>query len=1683
MEKQRIAAILILSITATVLPLVYQYIIQPRIEGADCKIEILSIEYNSDESSEKETAFTAYISLENPHDTQVIVSPLDLDVYYYAENSYNLIGKFKTDTDFTVEPKDTLEGSDVKGILYISKDTGFYEGSNDAFVDLINNGEIDLKLKGQANYGPVSIPYESDKISLKLTVWDPELIIHDVFLLKKSSETQTLETKTDTFVLHTKMRNPSGLPLIIENFQLNLEYYNKTKISGQKVGWQLKGRGLYSEDVLTSHDPDETKKQLNEVFNDNYFDYEFTPLKYNWTDVFFAFNLSDPDNPNYDGNKAWFVKLLMGNSTISGIKLTGPATIFIGERDDLEKGFQVDMQTEEDNNLVLSDILFYQKYTPDYAFTQLPFTGKQPVAMFENFTIGQISVEKMKIDTKKEQMTLDFAAQMQQRNHYRFNYSVNDFYASYFYLWNEPPIPEEKLFAKSNSPIYADIERARRKQPYNETLPTELVTSITTIDLNLTTSFSTKDYNAMFLLLEELGADYQLLNLTNPFWIKKGTKEHDHNPLKTMEYLIDQGVNPFTMLDEIALLAQISTYQPLDGSHFGNNDRNINTIYKQAAQTDMPYVRGNNFILASHRYFCEVDDTLANWDAYYDDGARETDLHRENQYEVIKRTISDSYFPDDEDNNLWNNDIEGFISLAPAGGFSADNSNDRTGAFTTLPHSDLVWRIYQQGVSGNEAWGFDYDYFGDGDRGYYAGINAGTGESVMFAQNFTLDSSLFQPTGTETMGDLIEKATLSISYEYVDPTESGAYLLFSWWDVTANQYLYNRGGPDAFEGRDGMTLVNPGDGEWDHYKIDLTSEVAYRLDQYESTGNPEWLKGEVSFSGVECGPVFFDDVVLNIKYKEHADGDTNTTGSLSVIDFFDYLEKIDPEKGNMFDIFKEISKTGDMDAVDFWTYMGGDMPGSQGPDEGMDFFKYLQFSNVSLKDITDILQNQYRKLDIAEPANFLEMLTKSKYIIPSPEGYGQSGFEYVDKYGYRVDLTKKYPEYYWTIEDPYNASKVIMQTLYRNIYRNADGSISHNLFAEKELWVMLENLGVTLPWIVMYLLTHGWSADDVFDVFEALGLGSEINKDYASDRDWGKLISTVDIKFDVYGINLVNTRRDLGFDMGTVLMDGTQEFFSCLCAAPVGAEEGRAIVDNKGIVTNPIPVYFDGSFDVWFIPVSWSAEVTPREFRLQIYVVPRADDLISPPLTPDPPEFIDDYLIRSGVYGFNDAGTQQLASMWRANFKFAGQTFITMGGDPVSLFQFLDSYWFGQREGVNYTSFTLLNNFNVSALDFIDILTGYDRTTGKFDMNYDGKANDWVAPHYYGHIGGTDLRGSLQGFGTSFRDNRIFYTTGTQYPALGQQNGKIIWSDSIDFADIDVSDPYDPHALGNIVIGTDQIDEGAPPIVNLIDMLAWISEISGKPDPNKLISWLLGEEPPSEYEVIHPQGSKLSTSYYNEGLNNQKVWRMFRKASLNATGFFGWLERDKKINSFEFLYLLNESTQMINAIDLLFFATSPNLIQFFDGALAFMYHTALDSQGSVDPNAVLWDYFELDSFDIERFFQYLNETGFNIFDILIALRVDPASWLNKLNNDLNIEPIEIIKRMKKLDPSGQYITFDPNGKATFNVFANFTFVYQGITLKDLTNNKIATNMTFTVQEHFSNFIDSTKLVGDNFIII
>lgn len=1045
----------------------------------------------------------------------------------------------------------------------------------------------------------------------------------------------------------------------------------------------------------------------------------------------------------------------------------------------------------------------------------------------------------------------------------------------------------------------------------------------------------------------------------------------------------------------------------------------------------------------------------------------------------------------------------------------------------------LIWRVYVGGGAVDNDWGYMYDWEFDGDRNYFIGIDVDSGDQVMFSQNFTLDKK-FEDNQTYE----ITSATLSVNYRYLDSSgPGGGFFGLGWFDGANYSYVPREGlekdlFPSLPGNRDAWQMNYSYSDDWCHRTIDIKDEINSQLNQYSLTSDADKLNGEVSFSafpktilGIDNTVLYVDDVVLSIEYTEHAD----SIKGIDVKDFFAYTESEDPSDGSMYNILEDVAYNG----TQFFNFLGDD--NGQGAGEGgIDYTEYMQLSNASLSLQTDLLTNDYTSIGGFEPSNFLEMLTMSKYTIP--EGGGST---FVPGLGYR-DLNDKY----WVIEDPYKTSRIIAQTLYDKVFME-DGAAREVQYPGEELWYMFENLEMYLPWVMMYLITHGWTKDDIFDMLEAIGFASEVHTDWNKPGDnllrgsdqIGFLGTTISLVaearlagdwFDV-NVDFPQKEVDLVFSMGDnndpIFLTGYHKLYEELAStgsdwdfnddSSTQPEEtnSRKVIWTGGDIANAYTAYYTGSYtditveiclfgiicgDVTF-DATLNLELTPTEFFLHMGIGDLPGSVIPPDTTN----------VYQSAYGLNDAGTLMLSQLLRQNLKFSGTTFIQTGGDPISLFQFLDNYFFTNLDTVDYSSYTLMNLFNARGTDFIDIITGYDQITGTHDPNQNGKADDWGAPAWYTDSG-RDFLGdnavnpadSGNSWGTNFLDNRLWY--GADNPSYGQIDGHIIWTDSTALLGKD---------NGSILAGVDNIAQGAPPIVSLIDMLAWISKTTGKPDPNDLMEWLLGEKDDKYYDLINPYtGSKVvqDGTIYNFTLSNQETFRMFQQCGFNSTGYMSWLNDKKGIIPFTFLQEIYEREGILAPADLIFFATNPNYISFSDGAMSWVYHDAVGSTAeSAESNFWLflngsWWNHSRNQYGLWKnpqgkpketlpylIYEDITESGMNAFTMYDDLGVDVASWINLLQYTYDIKPFNILSYVSAVN---DLLSLDTTkGKKTrAKVNGTLRISFLGIDLYDdnpAYGNAFLNDIHYGISDrdlyanvHFADFMNADRLYRENFVI-
>ena len=101
-----------------------------------------------------------------------------------------------------------------------------------------------------------------------------------------------------------------------------------------------------------------------------------------------------------------------------------------------------------------------------------------------------------------------------------------------------------------------------------------------------------------------------------------------------------------------------------------------------------------------------------------------------------------------------------------------------------------------------------------------------------------------------------------------------------------------------------------------------------------------------------------------------------------------------------------------------------------------------------------------------------------------------------------------------------------------------------------------------------------------------------------------------------------------------------------------------------------------------------------------------------------------------------------------------------------------------------------------------------------------------------------------------------------------------------------------------------------PPCVNLIDMLAWLSQTTGLINAQTIFNWLEGTLPTQDYLVqtatdsSYP-GQCLNPTGYNHGIGLQKTWEALSNGNFNATGWFNYMVNINKIDPYSLMNSLN----------------------------------------------------------------------------------------------------------------------------------------------------------------------------------
>ena len=1720
------------------------------------------------------------------------IGTLQTDLEYkigYKEGEDYIYSHIDADGNLeTYYPEESDRIPVVANLTFVEDSIGGH-ATTEAIGNLISLGYLSVMLKGNAQVGPFSFEYERYQ-TLTLDFWDPNFVIDDVFPLLESRSvfdnpyydgvSDYSDSGVGKYVIKAKMHNPSRLPMVIRDLNFSL-IDNNDQIRAY-------GLGMAEETLSASYDPDvlddelaDTRKTLKDTFNAGETDIELPSDPDEWVDVFFALDFNDPNYPNPNNinsktrdNLRWFFNKLMTEGSLDGLRFRGSLKMILGYLDGPNyKGIYVSVGDDDPTKST-----FNINHVKLHQLHYEPFDGQSPTSI-QNLMVPQnVVVDVVTVNTQTKDIQFDMSSVMNITNPYRFDMDITDLTTNYYRVEKTNPnnYALQYDFGSTNVPDVRTltIDRAEMNSTFalNGTSGPVLIKT-TQVPHDFSMVFNTDDFinnSGIAAMLKDLEINPQVVNWTDPFALMSPQVMHVE-PLMILQNLFTNDLDPLMLLNKSTVTKYVHSggdaYFPLGAMFFGSEDHPSGDRSKESKHmTEMDgHVESviGGIGATPFRVF-------GNWDGIGEDPNK--------QWEIA------AVHPAAGAGNewIWDSTHDSPLLRGMPGVITTSlyrQGINPSGLSDTNFTNNYWWRIYGEpnGASPTDDYDFGYYYdYNEELRDYYmvydSAFNGGGAEAVAFVQNFTLmDSHTTTPTNNAPQNlhssDIL-KATLSISYRYPtgnpNPTallpsdqpfgrlgignydDQGATYAYD-YTITPDVHIsniYSAGAGTALFGA--MLTGEVGSTEWQSLSMDITEIIQNQLDAYDISNDENDLKMEVVFGTIQSipGMMYFDDVVLYIEYEE-----TNPNSPFEIADLFKYTEEHQPILGNMWNLMDE---TG-FNATKYIGFIGNDLDLGVNGMDNPDVVSFFESTDVSLSDMSYLMSKEPTSFGASEPTNFFEMLNDSRYIIPDP--LSTAPRVDIPGYGYRDELDNL-----WVIEDPYAASRAISEILARKIHTDEFGNIKppSGVYGE-ELWMMFDNLEVYMPWIIMYLYSKGWTKSDVFDMLESLGFASEVKKNYVADDARGTLSVTMDVTghMTILG-NIMDDRVHMKFGMGQTVSAGYQELFRYLFDGTSGTgaslhtfagdmvDHSRPLIQSGGDFTNAVPWTGDSAGKILWIDITIHLVITPVDFTLDIWMQNLVPDYGAPPN--DFNETTNPYLHYSGTpdaSGLNDIGSKLMSSLVRTNYKFADQSFISSGGDPISLFMFLDDYFFtemdvtspyGQPYTADYSSYALLDYFNVKSTDFIDLITGYNWMTDNFDDNGNGKVDDWRPKEDLvnngGHgdgiydLDGTPTSAEWNGWGTNFWDQRIFWHPSDDGNA---NNGGVMWSDSPDLIYISPDDDERDraHLRGEVYLGggagsPDDPTEGAPPIVNLIDMMAWLSKTTGNPDPNIWFDWLIGELGWEYYTIVDctdGTGRLYNTNNPNlwkNGIGLQNTWGMLQNCTFNVTGMFNWFENVKNANPWELMWELDnfdvshgEGNEAPDPGNLLFFALNPNLIMTPDGRIKAAFHQSLG--GTIqESKQFLWQLYNSsyweekfgsgtneELFSIELFRQftdieyYYNDVNFNAFIMFMNLNIDPESWWNAIQYDTSsaMNPLDVLFASSKLDIVSLMEAAKNAGLSSkFKINGTFDIGLNGLNLTttgwdDNTINYLMTPVLFTAAYHWADFIDPDNLYRSTFIIL
>jgi hypothetical protein len=305
-------------------------------------------------------------------------------------------------------------------------------------------------------------------------------------------------------------------------------------------------------------------------------------------------------------------------------------------------------------------------------------------------------------------------------------------------------------------------------------------------------------------------------------------------------------------------------------------------------------------------------------------------------------------------------------------------------------------------------------------------------------------------------------------------------------------------------------------------------------------------------------------------------------------------------------------------------------------------------------------------------------------------------------------------------------------------------------------------------------------------------------------------------------------------------------------------------------------------------------------------------------------------------------------------------------------------------------------------------------------------------------------------------------------------------------------------------------------------MLLWLSQATGKPNPELLFRWLEGTLGDDFYMIHNPAPTLLHNqvlrpqprSAYDCGIGVQKTWKAFTDGTFNATGFVNWYENVMNMEPMKLFYEMNNLDgnygESPNPLHLLYYSQNPNFIIRPDGSPGFIFHGSIGGTNDDLAKAAFWNLFNgswwdetlgtSDQWDISnprdtlpgRLFQRIRQLEvtqinegkssvnltYNFFQMLMNLGIKPEEWLNAVEQS-GVIPMRLFGTVESLNLTKQLETaklLDKKTKLKLN--GTFSLVIYGLDL-NIYGSPYALSYAidptdYTMDYHLLNFFEQNR---------